>query len=163
MSDLHFEQVQPAGGEAALRDCHHIHNLIIATHLLSVDEVGVRAQRNHLEVAYLGGVAVGCSTVRPPAPDTATATVIARVLPEHRRHGFGEQIYQRGLAKARAFGAQVIETVVLASNEDGLRFARRHGFVEIERYVLPGDTISFVDLRLVWGLSAARGQLRRSR
>lgn len=74
--------------------------------------------------------------------------MIARVLPEHRRHGFGEQIYQRALAKARELGAQVIETVVLASNEDGLRFATRHGFVEIERYVLPGDTIPFVDLRL---------------
>jgi hypothetical protein len=42
----------------------------------------------------------------------------------------------------------VIETVVLAANEDGLRFARRHGFAEIERYVLPGETTEWVDLRL---------------
>jgi hypothetical protein len=42
----------------------------------------------------------------------------------------------------------VIETVVLTSNEDGLRFALRHGFVEIERYVLPGATIPYVHLRL---------------
>jgi hypothetical protein len=42
----------------------------------------------------------------------------------------------------------VIETVVLASNEDGLRFAQHHGFVEVERYVLPGDTIPFLELRL---------------
>jgi GNAT superfamily N-acetyltransferase len=148
VSDLHFEQVQPVGGEATLRDWQYVHNLIIPTDPLSVDEIGMRAQRNRLEVAYLDGVAVGCSTVRPPTGETATATVIARVLREHRRHGFGEQIYQRGLAKAREFGAQVIETVVLASNEDGLRFARRHGFIEIERYVLPGDTIPYVDLRL---------------
>jgi GNAT superfamily N-acetyltransferase len=148
VSRLNFEHVQPAGSEAALRDWQHIHNLIIPANPLPADEIGVRAQRNHLEVAYLDGVAVGCSTVRPPAGDTATATVIARVLPEHRRRGFGEQIYLRGLAKAHEFGAQVIETVVLASNEDGLRFARRHGFAEIDRYILPGDNIPFVDLRL---------------
>ena len=151
MSDLRFEQVQPTGGEATLRDWQYIHNLIIPANPLSADEIRVRAQRNHLEVAYLDAAAVGCSTVRPPAGDTATATatVIARVLPEHRRRGFGEQIYQRGLARAREFSAQVIETVVLASNEDGLRFARHHGFTEIDRYILPGDNIPFVDLRLV--------------
>jgi hypothetical protein len=49
---------------------------------------------------------------------------------------------------ARQHLEAVIETVVLASNEDGLRFARRHGFVEIDRYVLAGDAIPFVDLRL---------------
>jgi GNAT superfamily N-acetyltransferase len=146
--DLRFEQAQPSGLEDTLRDWQHIHNLIIPTAPLSVDEIGVRAQRNHLEVAYVAEVAVGCSTVRPPIGDTATATVIARVLPEHRRQGFGEQIYQRGLAKAREYGAQVIETVVLASNAEGLRFAQRHGFVEVDRYVLPGDTIAYVDLRL---------------
>ncbi|GGO17842.1 hypothetical protein GCM10011576_32130 [Micromonospora parathelypteridis] len=136
------------GGEAALLDWQHVHNLIIPTATLSADEIVVRAQRNILEVAYVEGVAVGCSTVRPPESDTAAATVIARVLPGDRRHGYGEQIYQRGLARARDLGAQVIDTVVLASNDDGLRFARQHGFVEIERYVLPGDTVPFVDLRL---------------
>ena len=148
MPELHFEQVQPAGGEAVLADWQRIHNLIIPTDPLSVDEIGERAGRHHLEVAYLDGVAVGCSTVRPPTGDSVTATVIARVLPEQRRRGFGTQIYQRGLAKARELGAQVIETAVLASNADGVEFALRHGFVEIERYVLPGDTIPFVELRL---------------
>lgn len=148
MDGLHFEQVQADGGAAALHDWQHIHNLIIPADPLSADEIRDRAQRNHLEVAYLDGAAVGCSTVRPPAAGTTTATVIARVLPEHRRHGFGEQIYRRGLAKARELGAQVIETVILASNDDGLRFAQRHGFVEIDRYVLPGDATAFVDLRL---------------
>lgn len=148
MSELRFEQVQPAGREAILHDWRDIHNLIIPTAPLSVDEVQERAQRNHLEVAYLDGAAVGCSTVRPPTSDTRTATVIARVRPEHRRCGFGEQLYQRALVKARELGAQVIETVVLESNGDGLRFALRHGFVEIERYLLPEQTIPFVDLRL---------------
>ena len=148
MPHLVFEQVGPAGPEAVRRDWQRIHNLIVPTDPLSLDEIGERARRHHLEVAYLDGVAVGCSTVRPPNGDSATATVIARVLPEHRRRGFGTQIYHHGLAKARELGAQVIETVVLESNTDGIEFAHRHGFIEIERYVLPGGTIAFVDLRL---------------
>ncbi len=148
MPGLRFEQVQPVSDAAALRDWQQIHNLIVPTSPLSADEIRDRARRNHLEVAYLDAVAVGCSTVRPPGGDPA-ATVIARVLPAHRGRGFGEQIYLRGLAKADELGAQVIETVVLASNEDGLRFARRHGFAETDRYVLPGHDIPFVDLRLI--------------
>jgi hypothetical protein len=38
--------------------------------------------------------------------------------------------------------------VAYLGNEDGLRFAERHGFVETERYLLPGDTIPWIDLRL---------------
>ncbi|OIJ90529.1 GNAT family N-acetyltransferase [Streptomyces monashensis] len=145
MSDL---RIQRPHDDATFTDWQYVHNAIIPTHLLSVEEIRERAQRNHLEVAYLGDVLVGCSTVRPPSDDTSTATVIARVLAPHRGQGFGEELYARGLARAREWGAEVIETVVLSSNEDGLRFARRHGFVEIERYLLPGDTIPWIDLRL---------------
>ncbi|MET7378554.1 GNAT family N-acetyltransferase [Streptomyces sp. NPDC005526] len=145
MSDL---RIQQPGDDAALGDWRHVHNVIIPTHALSLDEVRERAVRNHLEVAYLGDVLVGCSTVRPPVDDTSTATVIARVLPPHRGRGFGEEFYARGLDRARRLGAKVIETVVLSSNEDGLRFALKQGFAETERYLLPGDTIPWIDLRL---------------
>ncbi|MFI6764534.1 GNAT family N-acetyltransferase [Streptomyces sp. NPDC050355] len=145
MSDLRFQQPDD---DATLKDWQHVHNVIIPTHLLPLDDVRERAQLHHLEVAYLGGVLVGCSTVRPPSDDTSTATVIARVLAPHRGQGFGEELYARGLDRAREWGAKVIETVVLSSNEDGLRFAHQHGFVEIERYLLPGDTIPWIDLRL---------------
>jgi N-acetylglutamate synthase-like GNAT family acetyltransferase len=148
MSELRFDRVQPEGREAILDDWREIHNLIIPTAPLSVEEIQERAHRNHLEVAYRDGTAVGCSTVRPPTNDTRTATVIARVRPEHRRRGFGEQIYQRALARAWRLDARVIETVVLESNADGLRFALQHGFVEIERYLMPEHTVPFVDLRL---------------
>ncbi|WP_117213031.1 GNAT family N-acetyltransferase [Allorhizocola rhizosphaerae] len=145
MSDLRFQQPDD---DVTLRDWQHVHNAIIPTHLLSLDEVRERAQRNYLEVAYHGDLLVGCSTVRPPSDETATATVIARVLPAHRGQGFGEQLYGRALNRARELGANVIETVVLSSNEDGLRFAYQHGFVETERYLLPGETIAWIDLRL---------------
>lgn len=145
MSHLRIEQ---ADGEALFKDWQYVHNRIIPTAVLSLDEVRERAGRNHLDVAYLDGVVVGCTTVRPPTDDARTATVIARVLPAHRGRGFGEELYLRGLERARALGAEVIETVVLASNPEGLRFAHGHGFVEVDRYVLPGDSVPFVDLRL---------------
>ncbi|MGY5124846.1 GNAT family N-acetyltransferase [Streptomyces nigrescens] len=145
MSDL---RIQQPDDDAALKDWLHVHNTIIPTHLLSLEEVRERAQRHHLEVAYCGDELIGCSTVRPPADDTMTATVIARVLEAHRGQGFGEELYARGLSRARELGAEVIETVVLSSNEDGLRFAQQHGFVEIERYLLPGDSIPWIGLRL---------------
>ncbi|MFF6984417.1 GNAT family N-acetyltransferase [Streptomyces sp. NPDC008343] len=145
MSDL---RIQQPDDDAILKDWQYIHNVIIPTHSLSLDEVRQRAQRNHLEIAYLDDDLVGCSTVRPPTDETLTATVIARVLAAHRRQGFGEELYARGLNRARELGAKVIETVVLSANEDGLRFALKHGFVETERYLLPGDTIPWIDLRL---------------
>ncbi|SHM92509.1 GNAT family N-acetyltransferase [Streptomyces yunnanensis] len=145
MSDLRFQQPDD---DVALRDWQYVHNVIIPTHILSMEQIRERAQRHHLEVAYLGDVLVGCSTVRPPSDDTLTATVIARVLAPHRGQGFGEELSARGLNRARELGAEVIETVILSSNEDGLRFAHKHGFTEIERYLLPGETIPWIDLRL---------------
>jgi GNAT superfamily N-acetyltransferase len=75
------------------------------------------------------------------------ATVIARVLPEYRRRGFGTALYERGLTHARVLGAKTIETCVLAANEDGLRFAEKRGFAEVERYVLDDGNEEWVDLR----------------
>jgi ribosomal protein S18 acetylase RimI-like enzyme len=148
MSDLRYEPVRPDGGSAVLADWQHIHNVIIPTDPLSVEEIQARAQRNRLTVAYLEDIPVGCSTVRPPADDPPTATVIIRVLPGHRRQGLGDQMYHHAVSTAEELGARVIDTVVLASNDEGLRFAERHGFVEIDRYVLDGHTIAFIDLRL---------------
>ncbi|MFF4349956.1 GNAT family N-acetyltransferase [Streptomyces sp. NPDC001530] len=141
-------RIEKPDDEARLKDWRHVHNVIVPPAAMSLDDVRERVRRNHLEIAYLGDILVGCTTVRPPTDDTATATVIARVLAEHRRQGFGEELYARGLEQARELGAEVIETVVLAANEDGLRFAQKHGFVEIERYVLPGETAEWIDLRL---------------
>jgi GNAT superfamily N-acetyltransferase len=143
---LEFVHVRPGGPREVREHWREIHNLIIPTSPLSSAEVEERAGRNHLEVAYADGAPVGCSTVRPP--EEGVSTVIARVRPEQRRQGFGGQIYGRALTTAREIGAEAITTVVLASNEDGLAFALSHGFAEVDRYVLPGDTIPFIDLGL---------------
>ncbi|QNE22903.1 GNAT family N-acetyltransferase [Kribbella qitaiheensis] len=134
--------------EALMLDWQLVHNEIIPTDPLSLDDVRERVGRNVLEVAYDGDVLAGCSTVRPPSSDGSAATVIARILPAYRRQGFGEALYRRGLARARDLGASAVETIILASNVEGLAFALAHGFVEVERYVLPGDTIPFITLRL---------------
>ncbi|MFB6719087.1 GNAT family N-acetyltransferase [Kribbella sp. NPDC056345] len=131
--------------EVTLLDWQRVHNEIIPTAALSVDEVRERATRNVLEVAYDGEVLVGCSTVRPPSEETAAVTVIARVLPAYRRRGFGETLYRHCMERAE--GA-VVEAHILASNVDGVRFAEKHGFVEVETYLLPGDTVPFVLMRL---------------
>lgn len=138
--------IQPAD-EAGLLDWQHVHNEIIPTDPLSLEAIRERAQRNRLTVAYNGNQLVGCSTVRPPSEETPAATVIVRVLPAYRRQGFGSEMYAGELAAARAL-ADSVETIVLESNQDGLRFALAQGFVEFERYVLDGDTIPDITLRL---------------
>ncbi|MFD5144640.1 GNAT family N-acetyltransferase [Streptomyces sp. NPDC058401] len=137
-----------AASEAALSGWQYVHNAVIPTAVLSLEEVRERSARHILHLAHLGDTLVGCTTVRPPAAGSTTATVIARVLPAYRGRGFGRELYSSALALARSLGAEVIETVVLASNPEGLSFAHRAGFVEFDRYVLPGDTVPFVDLRL---------------
>lgn len=141
-------RIERVDGDAGLHDWQDVHNLIVPSAALSLDEVRERSRRYLLEVAYLDDVLVGCTTVRPPTGDPAAATVIARVLPAHRRQGFGGELWARGLAQARELDPEVIETVVWASNADGLRFAQRHGFVEVEEYVLPGDSVPWFTLRL---------------
>ncbi|WP_412538319.1 GNAT family N-acetyltransferase [Longispora sp. K20-0274] len=144
MSQLRIEPVD----DATLTAWRHVHNVIIPTDPLSLDDVRDRVGRNHLTVAYRDDVLVGCATVRPPAGEHATATVIVRVLAEHRRNGYGTAYFTSELARARALGAGTVETIVLASNEDGVRFAGAHGFAEVSRYLPPGDDDPFITLRL---------------
>jgi RimJ/RimL family protein N-acetyltransferase len=141
---LHIVPVGP-DAVALWRD---IHNAVIPAHTLTSDEVLERRMRNRLTLAYDGDDLVGNATIRPPRPDQTTATVIVRILPEYRRRGFGSEYLSAVLADARSMGARRIETIVLASNEDGLAFAVRHGFVEFDRYVLEGETTEYVDLYL---------------
>lgn len=132
-----------------LEEWRAIHNAIIPTAPLTADEVVDRAGRHRLTLGYAGGQVVGNATVRPPAARNAVATVIVRILPEHRRRGHGSEFLDAELAEARVLGARRIETVVLASNTEGLAFAEARGFVEHDRYLLDGDTVPFVDLHLV--------------
>ncbi|MFF7524659.1 GNAT family N-acetyltransferase [Streptomyces pseudovenezuelae] len=145
MTDL---RIEPVVGDEMAEEWRHVHNVIVPPAAIGLDDVRERSRRNRLENAYLGDVLVGCSTVRPPQGEDAVATVIARVLPDYRRRGFGTALYEKGLDHARELGAKVIETCVLAVNGDGTRFARARGFVEVDRYVLDGESDEWIDLRL---------------
>lgn len=140
--------IQTADSEQALEDWMHVHNVIVPAAAMSLDEVRDRAQRNHLEVAYWRDTLVACTTVRPPVDGDAVATIIVRVLAEHRRRGFGNQLYRRALAHAHTLGAEHIETIVWESNVDGLRFAVAKGFVAVSRYLPTDEEVAYVTLRL---------------
>lgn len=148
MSDLRIEPVGEDARDALLAQWRDVHNEVIPTRPLTLADVRERAARDRLCLARLEDTVVGNMTVRPPDGGHRAATVIARVLPGHRRRGFGRELYLHGLATAHALGAQEIDTVVLAANECGLEFALKHGFVETDRYVLDGDTVAYIDLRL---------------
>lgn len=145
MTDL---RIEPVVGDEMAEEWRHVHNVIVPPAAMGLEDVRERGRRYRLENAYLGDVLVGCSTVRPPQGEDAVATVIARVLPDYRLRGFGTALYEKGLDHARELGAKVIETCVLAVNGDGTRFARAHGFVEVDRYVLDGESDEWIDLRL---------------
>ncbi|MFC0551405.1 GNAT family N-acetyltransferase [Planotetraspora thailandica] len=134
--------------ETSIEDWRHVHNVIVPPAALTLDEVRERVRRNRLEVAYLGDVVVGCTTVRPPEGDADTVTLIVRVLPEHRRRGFGTALFSRALKQAWTLGAGRIETVIWGSNLDGLHFARTNGFVEESSYLPPGEQVPFLTWRL---------------
>ncbi len=149
MDDVRFVEV---ADERSVADWRRIHNEIIPTAPLSLDEVRERSTRHRLELAYVGAPGrqrpVGSSTVRRPTDD-AGAMVIARVLAPYRRRGIGTLLYERGLEVARGWADhRPVETVVLASNSEGLAFALTKGFAEVEMYLLPGDTVPFIALEL---------------
>jgi RimJ/RimL family protein N-acetyltransferase len=140
-------RVLPAAPER-LAEWRVIHNEIIPTAPLSESDVAERSTCHDLSVAYVGDGVVGCATIRPPVGESGTATVIVRIREPFRRRGLGTAYLERVLADVRALGPSRIETVVLESNADGLRFASARGFVEHDRYLLDGQTVPFVDLHL---------------
>jgi ribosomal protein S18 acetylase RimI-like enzyme len=59
-------------------------------------------------VAYAGNDLIGCATVRHPDAE-GNVTVIARVIPEYRRRGYGETLYLDAMEVARNSGGEAIE------------------------------------------------------
>ena len=139
--------IVPATGEL-LAHWRAVHNNVIPPVQLSAEEVAESAIRNDLTVAWVDGILVGNATVR--AAQDGVATVIVRILSEHRRRGLGSEYLQAVVKQTRTSRAEQINTVVLAANIDGLAFAIRHGFVETERYEVAG--VAFIDLTLQDGV-----------
>ena len=130
---MRFLQVD---GEQGLEDWRRVHNEIIPTDPLSLDEVRERSGRHHLEVAYLGDEAVGNSTVRRPTDDEG-AMVIARVRPPYRRQGLGTFVSEAADDRSREIKKQRARELV----QEALREATEAGLsskdiVELFRSVL---------------------------
>lgn len=148
-------------GDDMLEQWRYVHNVVVPPAAMSFGEARERRARYRLENACAGDVLVGCSTVRPAGEAGGAVTVIVRVLAGFRRRGFGSELYRHCLGHARVLGAEVVETCVLAADEDGLRFAGERGFVEVERYVLDGESDLWVDLRLAVGAWGGSGPVQR--
>jgi mycothiol synthase len=56
-----------------------------------------------------------------------------RVAPEHRRRGLAGEMLARLEAHVRAKGAPKLQSAVRGEEEDGLRFAEKHGYKEFHR------------------------------
>jgi mycothiol synthase len=56
-----------------------------------------------------------------------------RVAPEHRRRGIASEMLARLEAHVRAKGAPKLQSSVRGEEEDGLRFAEKHGYTEFHR------------------------------
>ena len=122
-----------------------VHNQIISSDPLTVEQVVERSKLYALDLATLEGTTVGCSTVRPVVDD-APVTVIVRILPTYRRRGLGSALLAYALTHAKAWDADHIQTIVHGSNLDGLEFALRRGFVETDRYTLEGESVPYIHL-----------------
>ncbi len=135
-----------------LDDWRSVHATVAPAAAPSPEEVADQAERDRLTLAYLDDELVGCATVRPPEWDDegnflGIATVVVRILPDHRRRGLGTAYLDVELAVARGYAPRRIETVVLAGDDAGLAFAAAHGFEEHERST-PGVEPAVVHLHL---------------
>jgi len=136
--------IQPVADDEAAEAWRQIHNQVIPASPLTAQDVEGRRPRNLLTLAYVDGELVGNATVRPASGEGEAVTVIVRVLPQFRCHGYGSEYFDAICAHARVREASNLATVVLASNADGLVFAIHHGFHEIRRYEVDGA--EYVDL-----------------
>ena len=142
MSDLTFTRVTD---DLTADAWAQVHNQIIPSDPLTVAQVVERSKLYVLDLATIDGMTVGCSTVRP-ALGEEPVTVIVRILPTCRRRGLGSALLAHALAHAAAWDAVHGQTIVHASNADGLEFALRRGFVETDRYTLEGESVPYIHL-----------------
>lgn len=114
-----------------------IHNAVWPDQAVTMAEVrsfksGTRANADFM--AVLGAVAVGSAVVAilPHRPDRAF--VLTTVLAERRRLGAGTLLYGAVSRWARGRSLETMLAPVMEDDRESLAFARRRGFVEVERY-----------------------------
>jgi mycothiol synthase len=96
-----------------------------------VRSLAVRPDRTLL-LAEADGAVVG-SGLGDRSDTVGQGATVARVLPEHRRHGHGSAILERLLVHARSLGLGSVGANVV--DEGSVAFATGHGFAESDRQV----------------------------
>ncbi len=152
--ELRIELVTPDAAES-IENWQRIHNEIVPTDPLSLEQVTERAKCNQLHLGFVDKVAVACSTVRPPSDNAVV--VIVRVVATARRMGIGSELYAYLLNHDWVASAKAIETVVLASNPAGLSYALHRQFEIIDDYEIDGAR--YIDLR--WDRSPIDSSAKR--
>ena len=117
-----------------------VRNLVEVADAASVEDVlkaGEREPERRLYLAESGGEVVGCAFVARSERMPGCAATIPRVLPAARRRGLGSGLLRACSDRARELGCEALSSHVNADDRDGLAFAARHGFVEVDRQVEP--------------------------
>jgi len=115
-----------------------------------VDNEGVLLRHNELEsriffVATVNDEVVGWVHLKHPELDklSHTAELTLGVLEEHRGHGIGSHLLERGLEWAASNGFERIYNSVPSANEEGIAFLESHGWeveaVRKDHYKLDGQ------------------------
>lgn len=100
---------------------------------LSVAELRASESPERLMVvARMDGTVVGHG-LSDRADSAGSGSVIPRVLPEHRRRGYGTALLERLIAHVEGLGFPMLRAG--ADDEGSLAFAHRFGFTEVNREV----------------------------
>jgi GNAT superfamily N-acetyltransferase len=112
-------------------------NAVWPQHAVTMAEVDSfkRAALAHADhIARFDGEPAGSGFVAilPQRPSVGSA--LLTVLAERRRRGVGTALYRELSRWCAAQGVETIEAMVEADDEESLGYARRRGFIEVERY-----------------------------
>ncbi|MCD6640000.1 MAG: GNAT family N-acetyltransferase [Nocardioides sp.] len=99
----------------------------------SIEELRAAASPERLLVVARQGDEVVGSGMAARADTAQAGSVIPRVLPEHRRRGYGTALLERLVEHVETLGVPMLRAG--ADDEGSLAFAQRFGFTEVNREV----------------------------
>lgn len=129
--------VRPAVTDDDLELWTHVRNLVEVDNPTTIEDVrnGLKRQPERWHwIAEDGGEAVGCVFVSRSSVQ-GRAFLLPRVLREARGRGVGTALIQATLETIRELRCGTVSSHVDGDDLDAMRFAARHGFVEVDRQV----------------------------
>lgn len=129
--------VRPAVTDDDLELWTRVRNLVEVDNPTTIEDVrdGLRRQPETRHwLAEDGGEAVGCAFVARSSVQ-GRAFLLPRVVREARGRGVGTALLQAALEVIQELGCDAVRSRVDGGDLDAMRFAARHGFVEVDRQV----------------------------